>query len=243
MTINNKVYDLKLLNMMFKLTNKAKKLDKGAGKYYESGLDILAIALLDLFNNEKINVKSRKLINHDLMEESENQKNDILNTYIEENHKNNVVFYLASSHNDCAEDHKDYQGKIYVDKRWRYLPGIDKKLIQKYIMNHNVKTIQWVMGNPVWFITRPNCRHYFVAIPTEQILNKSVKKLKKKYKTHTDEGDREFQTPAKIAIEEYEDRLKMLEYLYDKYKTEKLKNMIMKTRMLLKKWKAYLSSK
>ena len=232
MTINNKVYDAKLFNIMVKMTNKAKKLDKGAGAYYSLGLDVLAVGLLDLFEKEKINSKAKKIINRDLMEESEKEKNKIAVDYIEENRNNGIVFYLASSHNDCAKDHVDYQGKMYVDKM-----SIKTPEIREYIRKHNIKTLQWVMGNPVWFVTRPYCRHYFVAIPTEQVLHKSVKKLKKRYKTHKTEGNRELQTPAKAAVDEYEDRLKMLEYLYSKFKTQKLRDKILKTKMLLKKWK------
>lgn len=230
MTINSKVFDKKLFAIMVKTADRAKKLDKGAGAYYSLGLDYLAVGLLDLFEKSQISTKAKKIINHDLMEEAEKEKQKVTLDYIQENRQNGVCFYLASSHNDCAKDHLDYQGKMYVD---RYHP----RELTQYIHNHNIRTIQWVMGKPVWFITRPNCRHYFVAIPTEQVLRKSMKKLKKKYKTHAKEGDRDLQTPAKIAIEEYEDRLKMLEFLYAKYKTQKLRDKILKTRMLLRKWK------
>jgi hypothetical protein len=218
---------------MIKMTNKAKKLDKGAGAYYTLGLDVLAVALLDLFNNSKISTKSKKIINHNLMEEAEKEKNDVVLDYIHENREKGNVFYLASSHNDCAKDHVDYQGKMYVDR-------IHPKELNGYIRQHDIKTIQWVMGKPVWFITRPYCRHYFVSIPTEQVLHKSIKKLKKRYKTHKKEGDRDLQTPRKAAIEEYKDRLQLLEYLYSKYKTNKLRDQILKTKMLIKKWQNYV---
>ena len=29
------------------------------------------------------------------------------------------IFFLVSKHDDCAKDHEDYQGKIYVNENWR----------------------------------------------------------------------------------------------------------------------------
>ena len=140
---------------------------------------------------------------------------------------------MASSHNDCAADHKPYQGRLYVDEK------APKEVID-YAKSRGLYTVQWVMDGPAWFITRPNCRHYFVSLKLDQVKGKSDKKLTKKYKTHSVEGNRDFQTPRSRAIEEYTDRLRMLKSLYWEHKTQKLKNEIVKTELLIKKWKNYV---
>lgn len=164
------------------------------------------------------------------MKETEKRKDVIIKDYIEKNRDQGKWFYLASSHNDCAEDHKDYQGRLYVD-------NTAPKEIMNYARSRNFLSLQWVMGDPVWFITRPNCRHYFVALSEEEVRKKSLKHLKKKYKTHSEEGDRDLATPKTEAIKEYTDRLRLLRALYNEYPTDKLKAEILKTELLLKKWK------
>lgn len=221
-TINKKPQyaDKYLLGFAIKTSNRAKKIQGDGG--------FLAVALLDLF--KKQNDKAKKLINYDLMKESEKNKDRIIDDYISESRDHGKWFYLASSHGDCAADHKDYQGRLYVDRN-------APESAMEYARSRRLLSLQWVMDGPVYFITRPNCRHYFVALTEEEVRGKTLKKLKRKYKTHNKEGDREFATPRTEAIKEYEDRLKMLRALYNEYPTDKLKAEILKTEMLLKKWK------
>ena len=232
-TINKKVTDKVLFVFATKVAKKAKKVDNGQG----SGA--LAIALVDLFTHIKGNDKAKKIINHGLMEESSARKDELLVDFLEDNREAGRIFYLASSHDDCAEDHKPYQGKIYVDSNWKSIIGANSR-VEKYISDHHIMTFQWVLGKPAWFITRPNCRHYFVSIPTNKVVRNSVKSLKKSYHTHTEAGDYDFQTPPRQAVEEYEDRLRYLKSLYRVRPNEKLKRMIDKTELLLKKWKKHL---
>lgn len=59
--------------------------------------------------------------------------------------------FRCSSHPDCAPDHADYQGKVYVlDKYKGEYPGY--------------QTVEWVTGAPVYLTTRPNCRHILTPI-------------------------------------------------------------------------------
>ena len=209
-----------LLGFAIKTSNKAKKIQ------YSSGL--LAVALLDLF--KKQNDKAKHIINYDLMKESEKNKDRIIDDYIKNSRSQGKWFYLASSHGDCAEDHKDYQGRLYIDRN-------APEEAMNYARSRRLLSLQWVMDGPVYFITRPNCRHYFVALTEDEVRGKTLKKLTRKYKTHNREGDKDFATPRSEAIKEYEDRLKMLRALYNEYPTDKLKAEILKTEMLLKKWK------
>jgi len=226
-TINTKPQyaDKFVLGMAIKLSNKAKKVSVPSG-----GTELLAVALLDLFLKNHSNDKFKKLINHEVMEESEKNKGVIINDYIKTSRDHGKWFYLASSHGDCAEDHKDYQGRLYIDRN-------APEEAMNYARSRKLLSLQWVMDGPVYFVTRPNCRHYFVALTEEEVRGKTLKKLKRKYKTHNREGDTHFATPRSEAIKEYTDRLKMLKAMYNEYPTDKLKAEILKTEMLVKKWK------
>lgn len=91
---------------------------------------------------------------------------------------NEVIFYLCSYHSNPAMDHKDHQGKIYVDRFWRTkVNGVDYYKVASYIKNHNIETIQAIMGEPVYLTTRPYCKHYFVPVSTEDVLHSSAKSL------------------------------------------------------------------
>lgn len=235
-TINKKVVSRDMLTYAGKVAKKVKKYDRGVGNYYGPlGLSVLADKLIEEFISKGIDDNMRKIINHQEMEEAERKKHDIIDKTVEKARTDKKIFYLASSHNDCAEDHKDYQGKLYVDRYWHNYDKTDE--VKKYIRENNIRTIQWVMGKPAWFITRPNCRHYFITLKTEDVLKYSLKKLKRKNKTHTKTGDYDLQTPRKMNLEKYEEKLRTLEELYSAHPTEKLKKMIEKVKLIINKYK------
>lgn len=231
MTINQKpVYRNKiLLGFAIKLANKAKKVQVTGG----TGLDLLAIALLDMLKKYDANEKAKKIINHQTTLEAEKEKEGAIDDFMKASRQNGEWFYLASSHGDCAEDHKPYQGRLYVDR-----DAPEKEM--DYARSRSLLTVQWVMGGPAWFITRPHCRHYFVSLKLDDVKGKTLRKLTRKNKTYTKKGNLDFQTPAKAALSDYEDRLKLLRALYREFPTEKLKREIVKTEMLIKKWKKVL---
>ena len=213
-----------LLGMMMKTANKAKKLpqkDEGA----------LAEAIFALIWDSKISDKAKKLINHDTQKIAEAEKEAIISDFVQKNRAEGKWFYLASSHDDCAKDHLPYQGRMYVDEK-----APDSAI--QFAKSRGWGTVQWVMGSPAWFITRPNCRHYFVGVTEAEVRKKPTKRLKRKYHTHEKEGDRAFQTPKRAAIEEYSDRLRLLRALYRERPTERMKKEIGKAEMLLRKWRA-----
>ena len=205
---------------------------------------------LSHFLDRQVSLSANKL-------ETKNKK-ELINNTINQSRSYQVpqIFYLASSHGDCAIDHKNFQGKIYVDEKWESIIKEDelKKEIKKYINLHNVKTLQWVMDEPVWFITRPNCRHYIKPIPTEQVLSISVSDLLFNNKMEVAIGNRgvlqtishdtkkEWYTKVNIqtTIDQYETRLKLHEDMYKLTKSEIVKNAIYKDKLLIKKWKDYL---
>lgn len=231
--IHKKIYDMvhkmpKMYLFMEKVANRAYK-SINHNKTKDENADFLLL----LFAKSKYNSKARKLINHELTEEAEESKNIIINKYVKDSRNLERWFYLASSHNDCAKDHLPYQGKLYYDEK-------APEEIIKYAKKHGLQSIQWVMGAPAWFITRPNCRHFFKSLPLNVVKRYSVKELTRRYKTHRKVGNKEFATPRKIALEQYEDRLRMLKAMYAQHPTENLRRMILKTEMLIKKWKNLL---
>jgi len=213
-----------------KVADKAKKLDKGVGQYYSAGgLDVLAVAIVKLFSKDAVNYKATVIADSEVRKFESEQKAEILVNSWKENRKDGKIFYIASKHVDSAQDHKDWQGKIYVDRYWHNYETDGR--LGKFIREHNIQTVQWVTGNPVWFVTRPNCRHYFETYTVEQVLKGKYHIPNRKI------GDRRLQTPRNANIEYYENRLKMLESLYKQYKTELLRKQIEKTKILISKWK------
>lgn len=90
------------------------------------------------------------------------------------------VFYLLSSHSNPALGHAPYQGQIFVDRFWKSTTDGDKR-IQAYIRNHDTQTVQQIMKAPVYMITRPYCKHYFVSLDTEEVLNNGLKKVRQNH--------------------------------------------------------------
>lgn len=92
---------------------------------------------------------------------------------------NDKVFFICSQHEKPAEDHRDYQGKIYVDRFWRTkVSGTMYYAVSSYIKNHNVVTVQEIMREPVWLTTRPNCKHYFIPLQTASVLHRSARSIR-----------------------------------------------------------------
>lgn len=93
-----------------------------------------------------------------------------------------VVFYLCSYHSDCADDHKDYQGKIYYDENWKSIANEENhKIIQKIINDKKCLPLQKYRDGKPWITTRPNCRHNFKPITISQAANNSVGALLNQY--------------------------------------------------------------
>lgn len=123
---------------------------------------------------------SRKVMSSKALREKRKHTRELLND-------DKYIFYLCSKHYHPAEDHKDLQGKIYVDRFWRKkVSDEDAKKIKSYIRNHNVLAVQEIVGSPSYLTTRPYCKHYFIELDTETVLSTSLNKLVKLYGTHRD---------------------------------------------------------
>lgn len=146
------------------------------------------------------------------------------------------VFYLCSSHVNPAKDHADWEGKVYISEDWqdRVDPDTAGK-IQAYIQNHQIRTVQWVTSDPVWLITRPNCKHYLMEVSVEEVLGSSVKTMLKRHQMYmADEPEQSYEYGQ---YKTYYERLKMLTYLDSMFDAEDLSKDIKETRKLVQKWK------
>ena len=175
------------------------------------------------------------------------------------------IFFLVSKHSDCAKDHLDYQGRIYIDENWKKLIGSNnnnnselKVAIEKYIQINNIKSYQWVIGKPVWMITRPNCRHFAKMLSTSEVLNNPTWQLLVKNKMTMKEGDRELRQTLRhnlsskkgnynekniiAIIDKYKERLDLHNELNKVKSTQELRHAITKDKFLIKKWQNFLKS-
>lgn len=106
------------------------------------------------------------------------------------------IFYMCSVHQNCRDLHKEYQGKVFVDRFWRTkVTGDLYYSVLSYIKNRGVKTVQEAMKEPIWLTTAVNCKHYFIPLNTTAVLTTSPKKLKEKY----------YRSVKKYTPEEYYD--------------------------------------
>lgn len=97
-----------------------------------------------------------------------------------------VIFYLCSHHAHPAEDHAFWEAKLYVDRFWRRtVQGIydenQIKVIEKFIKEQDIHTVQWVTGFPVYMVSRPYCRHFFIPVQTSEALGSSLKDIRKNH--------------------------------------------------------------
>ena len=156
---------------------------------------------------------------------------------IQANRTMNKWFYLCSSHTDSAEDHKPWQGKVYIDENCN-----DPKCLA-LANEYHMKSYQWVIGQPVWMVTRPNCRHYFKSLTYNEVAGNSYEDLIKKHNMHREIGDRSIMQTLKggdnveIVIKSYEERLRMHLAMNRIRPNQFLQRAIDKDRLLLKKWK------
>ena len=148
-------------------------------------------------------------------------------------------FFLCSSHPKPAKDHADWEGRMYYDADWeQYAADHDADHIRAYIRNHKLRSVQWVVGAPVYLTTRRNCKHFFTNIPLEEVLHSSAKTLLKRHKLYM--ANEEPVSKEIRAYREYYNRLKVEEALNELVPNEQLAKDITKDKKLLAKWKNLL---
>lgn len=146
------------------------------------------------------------------------------------------IFFLCSSHKNPARDHADYEGKMYVSKDWEkrakksFIP-----MIKAYIRNHQVRTVEWVIGPPVYMVRRPNCKHFFIPIPVGEVLSSSVRSLLKRHGAYME--DVKQLSYEQLQYKKYYDQYKLLLSLRRSgVKSDELEKDISRTYKLMLKW-------
>lgn len=166
--------------------------------------------------------KSRKVVNREIRQRENDSKQKIMQTEIKNNRLDEKWFYVCSKHYDCAEDHEDYQGRIYYDNR------APQEIID-YAYQRNMTSLQDITSGPVWLVTRPYCRHYFVAYKLDDLLHGKYRIPVRKV------GDYDLQTPARATLQYWQDQLAIAEKLSPR--TEKIQAWIDKCKIMIRKWK------
>ena len=218
----------KISKKSFSLLRKALNAEK-TDKDYDKVLEMRKTVVYEAFRKE---FKTLELEKNSLANEVEHRAKA-------ENFKDltsSGVFFLASSHVKPAKDHADWEGKIYVSEFWRDRidDDQDRASVEAYIRNHDIKTVEWVTGEPVYLIFRPNCKHYLIPLDIEEVLHSSARALLKKhngYMYHTHDI-----TYEEAQYKLYYERLKTLRYLQTMFDCEKLREDIAKTRKLTVQW-------
>lgn len=163
------------------------------------------------------------------------------------------MFYMCSKHLDCAEDHELWQGKLYYDRFWRrYVKDEElRKQILTFIKENELNSMQWVINDPVWLITRPNCRHYFEKISIKEALSAPAEEILETHNMVRETGLRDggqtirhntqkgwyTENNIEAIIRKYEERLVYHKKLYDTQPAPLLLNYIEKDRLLIRKWR------
>lgn len=154
-----------------------------------------------------------------------------------------IVFYITNHFADCADDHKEYQGKIYYDNRYKTM-GYDKeqiKRIEGIIRMKKMKSVQEVRDGKPYMTTRPNCRHTFTPISIEQAGGKAsdlVRDLKLSTGSYKDDNYKALQKQRynERQIRFYKNRMELNEETYKTYPSDILKQQIESDRRHVSAW-------
>lgn len=149
-----------------------------------------------------------------------------------------AVFYLCSSHVDPAEDHADWEGKLYVKERWAEMirDSRTRAAVRRFIRSRKIRTVEWVTGAPVYMVYRPNCKHYLMPVKTSDALRTSVDGLLSSMGMWM--RDEPPLTDSERQKRRYADKLKELSYLKTMCPSKALKADMRRTRAVLSRWDA-----
>lgn len=169
---------------------------------------------------------------------------EIGNTQLEVGASANIVFYVANEFADCADDHRDYQGKVYYDERYRDFKLNDeiKDRIGAYIRSRQLLSIQSVRDGEPYFTTRPNCRHTITPMAIDDVLQDKVQEFKDKkrlsspsYRPDNYELTKE-QRYNERQIRKYKNRIAYFQEIYDDTRDKTYLEKIQRERKFLGSW-------
>ncbi len=195
-----------------------------------------------IYNSIRAKIQNNDLIkqaNQVMYSYEQRLKHDQMNELLDKAEEDKSPFFLCSSHPKPAKDHADWEGKLYYDEDYeQYVPPEQLISIRAIIRNRKLHTVQWVTGAPVYLTTRRNCKHYFINVPTDEVLHSSARSLLKKHGLYMED---EKSVPREVLYyREYYNRLKIEEALHKLVPNEQLAKDITKDKKLLDKWRKKL---
>lgn len=231
-------------------TKVSQALDKAAhGAYNRSRSPESAVRVLD---DEKTFKGVRKASLRYLDEVEATEKDEVLKQALDEPKEDGKVreykaFMLCSRHDDCAEDHEKYQGKVYV-KSW----ALRYEAIRDYCTAKGIRTVEWVTNRPVWMTTRPNCRHFFKEFSLAELEATPINVLLDEFGMNRPLGTtphanikhstrKDWYTKENVdrIIIKYQERKAKHEKMAKVYENENLRNLIKHDGEMIRKWKSY----
>ena len=117
---------------------------------YRKFVGLYQIGDVSYWSETRIIEETMKLVNQIERRSTSRAKEQLIKDTLATNRDQALpgVFYLCSYHEKPGKDHKEYQGKMYVDRYWRSTMKGHPELhwleepIAAYIRNHNVLTVQ-----------------------------------------------------------------------------------------------------
>lgn len=202
----------RLWNHSYKTLHRTSKLTWGK----KNSTDIYRILKKELiYNKEFTHIKNQIADKHE-----ESMKRDYLKELMD---NNETLFYLSDSHKQCAEGHKAYENRIYYDAESSLLTDE----ILKFVKSQHMMSVQEVIGDGIWFITRPNCGHHLYPVAIDEVMHgrKPRRIITEEYRTAT--GLAEF----------YYERGRMLDSLRDALPCSELEKDYLNTLKLERRWR------
>ena len=187
---------------------------------------ILATLLMKRFEKLRVYQRFIHLVNQEVRNKEANVKERIIRQLTSYGIENREHFALVSKHLDSAIDHVDFQGKIYL--LTNDLQESELLLANKLGID---RTLNSVMHDKPYLITRPNCRHYFITLSESDIGNKSVDTLLKENKMITKVGSRvikNLRNNTSIKLNYYKELYKVRKIPYLAKRIKKLKELVEK---------------
>ena len=187
---------------------------------------ILATLLMKRFEKLKVYERFIKLVNQEVRNKEASVKEKIIRQLTSYGIENREHFALVSKHLDSAIDHLNYQGKLYL---------LTNDLQESELLLANRlgidRTLNSVMHDKPYLITRPNCRHYFITLSESDIGSKSVDTLLKENKMITKVGSRvikNLRNNTSIKLNYYKELYKVKKIPYLASRIKKLKELVEK---------------
>ena len=79
-----------------------------------------------------------------------------------------TVFFQLDSHPNCADGHLPYEGQVFINE------DAASEEEKEYAATHNILSLRDVMFSEPFLITRRNCTHQFIPLPSSTVLTGQI---------------------------------------------------------------------